>query len=144
MYKPRIIPVLLLDGEGLVKGKKFRNHRYLGDPINAVRIFNDKKVDELIFLDINTSDNGINYNLVQNIADECFMPFAVGGGIKSIDEIKKLLRCGAEKVVINTSAFKDNSFIKEASNYFGSQSIVVSIDAQKSLFVTYNVYTISC
>ena len=67
MYKPRIIPVLLLDGEGLVKGQKFRNHRYLGDPINAVRIFNDKKVDELIFLDINTNDNGINYSLVENI-----------------------------------------------------------------------------
>jgi cyclase len=141
MYKPRIIPVLLLDGEGLVKGKKFRNHRYLGDPINAVRIFNDKKVDELIFLDINTNDNGINYSLVENIADECFMPFAVGGGIKSIDEIKELLRCGAEKVVINTYAFKDVSFIEEASNYFGSQSIVVSIDTQKSLFGSYNIYT---
>ena len=105
MFRPRIIPCLLLKNKGLVKTIKFKDPTYIGDPINAVRIFNEKEADELIFLDILASREKRNlpYDLIQKIADETFMPFAVGGGIAKIDQIIKLFNMGAEKVVINTS-----------------------------------------
>ena len=129
MLRHRVIPVLLLHDGGLVKTKQFANPVYLGDPLNAINIFNDKEVDELIFLDIDATkkNNKINFNLIEDIASECFMPFAYGGGIKSIEEMEKLFYIGVEKVIIN-SALNDEELIKEAVRRFGSQSVVASVD----------------
>lgn len=142
MFLPRIIPVLLLKGKGLVKTVKFNDPRYLGDPINAVKIFNDLKADELIFLDITASKEGrtISVNLVKDIGDEAFMPFGVGGGISDVTQIEQLFKVGAEKVVINTNSFINPDLIKHASNIFGSQSIVVSLDVKKNLFGKYECW----
>jgi len=126
----RIIPTLLLKKGGLVKGQSFANHKYVGDPINAVRIFNAKEVDELFFFDIESTLNGehIDLDVVSKLANECYMPFAVGGGINSIDLISRLIELGVEKVVINSYAISEPDFIKEAAETFGSQAIVVCID----------------
>ena len=136
MIRPRVIPTLLLSDGDLVKTKKFSNPRYLGDPINAIRIFNEKGVDELCVLDINASKSGRepDFSLLKKMAEESFMPLSYGGGVKSIEQIKKLFRIGFEKVVINTAAYDNLELIKEASNYFGSQSVVCSIDYKKTLF----------
>ncbi|MBI21949.1 MAG: imidazole glycerol phosphate synthase subunit HisF [Chloroflexi bacterium] len=133
MIRPRIIPSLLLRDKGLVKGINFSDYKYVGDPINAVRIFSKMEVDELIFLDIfATNENRtVSLELTQNIADECFMPFGVGGGIKNIEQIEKLLKCGAEKVIINTYAYDNPDFVTEASKIFGSQAIMISVDVKK-------------
>jgi cyclase len=145
MFIPRVIPVLLLKDKGLVKTIKFDKKRakYIGDPINAVRIFNDLEADELIFLDINATKEHrtISKELVKNIGDEAFMPFAVGGGIRTLDDIKQLLAAGAEKVVINTMAIEDREFINKASAIFGNQSIIISIDLVKKRN-EYLIYTI--
>lgn len=129
MLKPRVIPVLLLHDNGLVKTKKFSNPTYVGDPVNAVKIFNLKEVDELVFLDINASKNNSepDYELISDIASEAFMPFGYGGGVKNIDQIRKLLRIGVEKIIIN-SALEDKKFVKKAVATFGSSTIVASID----------------
>ena len=128
--RPRVIPVLLLRGQGLVKGMEFKQHQYVGDPMNAVHIFNEKEVDELIFLDITATQEGrtprIDY--IAKIADECYMPFAVGGGITNTQQIRDILYAGAEKVSICTSAIENPQLISEAAMLFGSQSIVVCID----------------
>jgi len=139
MFLPRIIPVLLLKGKGLVKTVRFKEPKYIGDPINAVKIFNDLKADELIFLDTSASreDRTISVDLVKDIGDEAFMPFGVGGGIKDITQIEQLLKSGAEKVVINTNAVLRPKLIEDAAKIFGSQSIVVSLDAKKSMFGKY-------
>ena len=123
----------MIDDLNLVKTTKFNNPNYIGDPINAVRVFNDLKADEIIFLDISSSKNGraIPIEFVKKVGEEAFMPFAFGGGIKTIEEIKQILKNGAEKVVINTYSVKNPQLIKEASNIFGSQSIVVLIDVKK-------------
>lgn len=133
---PRIIPVLLLKGRGLVKGIQFKNHKYVGDPINAVQIFNTKQVDELFFLDITaTKENRIPpLDLIQKIADQCLMPFGVGGGIKSVEDARAILNSGAEKVCLNSYALENPKIIEEISKTFGSQSIVVSIDIKKNFF----------
>jgi len=143
MFRPRVIPCLLLQNLGLVKTVKFKKPRYVGDPMNAVRIFNKKQADELIFLDINaTKEKRIpSLELIQKIGEECFMPFAVGGGIRTIEDIRRILRAGAEKVVINSYAVTNPGFIKEASRVFGAQSIVVSVDVKKPLWGQYEVYT---
>ncbi|MFC1584836.1 AglZ/HisF2 family acetamidino modification protein [Fibrobacterota bacterium] len=143
MMMPRVIPSLLLKGDGLVKGANFKEHVYVGDPINAVRIFNEKEVDELLFLDIAASrDHRLpSLGLIERIADECFMPFGVGGGINSTGIIRDLLSAGAEKVCINTAALEDPSLISRAADMFGSQSIVISIDAGKGWKGTYRVYS---
>ena len=136
MYRPRIIPVLLLKGEGLYKSIKFKNYNYIGDPINAVKIFNDFKVDELTFLDINATNEKrtISVDLIKDIGEEANMPFAVGGGIRSIKDIEQIIKSGAEKVIINTHAIKNPNFIKEASNCFGSSTISICVDIKKNLF----------
>ncbi len=141
MYRPRIIPVLLLKDNGLVKSIKFKKHRYIGDPINAVKIFNDKKADELVFLDIDASKERrlITLDFVHKVGDEANMPFAVGGGIKSLEDIKNILNQGAEKVVLNTIAFKDTDFIKESANKFGSSTITVCVDVKKDIFGRYSL-----
>ncbi len=142
MFLPRIIPVLLLKGKGLVKTVKFKNPKYIGDPINAVKIFNDLKSDELVFLDITASkeDRTVSVDLVKDIGDEAFMPFGVGGGIKDVLQIEHLLKAGAEKVIINTNAVLKPELIEDAAKVFGSQSIVVSIDAKKTLFGKYECW----
>lgn len=143
MYKsrPRVIPVLLLANEGIVKTIKFKNPTYLGDPINAVKIFNEKEVDELCLLDIEATRLGKepNFEWLKDIASEAFMPLSYGGGITRIEQIKTLFKIGFEKVVINSSAVRNPSLIKEASDIAGAQSIVVSIDAKKNLLGKYVV-----
>ncbi|NNC95061.1 MAG: imidazole glycerol phosphate synthase subunit HisF [Chitinophagales bacterium] len=136
MFRPRIIPVLLLKNLALVKSVKFKNYDYIGDPINAVRIFNDLKADELVFLDIDASKEKrlISLEFVRDVGEEANMPFAVGGGIRSLEDIEKIIKAGAEKVVINTAAALDPDFIKNASDTFGSSTIVVCIDVKKKLF----------
>lgn len=136
MFRPRIIPVLLLQNKGLAKSVQFKNHRYIGDPINAVRIFNALKADELIFLDIlaTKGNRTISLDFVKNVGEEANMPFAVGGGIKTLSQIRDILHSGAEKVVINTEAFLNPGFIRQASDTFGSSTISVCIDVKKKLF----------
>lgn len=143
MLKPRLIPSLLLKGTGLVKTCQFKNPRYLGDPINAVRIFNDKCADELVFLDISATKESKepNYDLINRIATECFMPFAYGGGVSSLAIAKRMVALGAEKLVLNTHGIENPDLIRELSEYFGSQSVVVSIDYKKGFFGKNKVYT---
>lgn len=142
MFRPRVIPCLLLKNQGLVKTVKFKNPKYLGDPINIVKIFNDKEVDELVFLDIVATVEGKEppYALLEDIVSEAFMPFGYGGGIRSIEQIKRILSLGVEKVVINTHAVENPSFIGEAANMVGSQSVVVSIDVKKGIWGKAEVY----
>jgi cyclase len=142
MAIPRVIPSLLLRGEGLVKGINFKDYTYVGDPINAVKIFNEKEVDELLFLDIlaTREHRKISRDLVQKIADECYMPFGVGGGITTVEEIRDLLRAGAEKVCLNSAVLENPGLITAAARIFGSQSIVVSIDVKKGWTGGYTVY----
>ena len=136
MFRPRIIPVLLLKGNALVKSKGFKDFRYIGDPINAVKVFNDLKADELVFLDIEATKEKrtISTELVSQVGEEANMPFAVGGGIKNLDEIQNIIARGAEKVIINTCAVENPKFIREASDNFGSSTIVVCIDVKKKFF----------
>ncbi len=133
MFRPRIIPVLLLKNQGLVKSVQFKKYNYIGDPINAVRIFNDLRADELVFLDTEASlqNRTISIELIKEIGHEANMPFAVGGGIKSISEIRACINAGAEKVVLNTIALENPEFIKQASDEFGSSTISVCIDVKK-------------
>ena len=136
MFLPRVIPTLLLKNNGLVKTKKFKNEKYIGDPINAVKIFNEKEVDEIVFLDIDASKNDMlpDYDMINRIASECFMPLAYGGGINNIRHVDKILNIGVEKIVVNSYLFRNINFIYEIANIIGSQSVVVSIDIKKSLF----------
>lgn len=136
MFRPRVIPVLLLRKSGLVKSVKFKNHKYIGDPINAVKIFNDLKADELVFLDILASKENrkISIDFVKEVGSEANMPFGVGGGIKTIEDIREIISAGAEKVVLNTHAFLNPEFIKEASDEFGSSTITVAVDVKKTMF----------
>lgn len=136
MFRPRIIPVLLLKNLALVKSVRFDDYKYIGDPINAVKIFNDLKADELAFLDIEASKNNrlISLEFVENVGEEANMPFAVGGGIKTLSDIKAVINAGAEKVIINTAAAQNPDFIREAAETFGSSTIVVCIDVKKKLF----------
>ncbi|OFY27132.1 MAG: imidazole glycerol phosphate synthase subunit HisF [Bacteroidetes bacterium RIFOXYA12_FULL_35_11] len=133
MFRPRIIPVLLLRNLALVKSVQFKNFKYIGDPINAVKLFNDLKADELVFLDINASKEKrlISLDFIKDVGEESNMPFAAGGGIRSIDDIRKIINAGAEKVVIGTYAYENPDFIKEASDTFGSSTIVVCVDVKK-------------
>lgn len=144
MFRPRVIPVLLLKNLGLVKSIKFKDYNYIGDPINAVKLFNDLRADELVFLDILASKEKrtIQLSFVQKVGDECNMPFSVGGGIKTISDIKQILNAGAEKVIINSFAAENPEFIKEASMEFGSSTIVVSIDVKKNLFGKESTYVL--
>jgi len=144
MFRPRIIPVLTLKGKGLVKTIKFdkKKARYIGDPINAVHIFNDLEADELIFLDITATleNRCISPELVKTIGEEAYMPFAVGGGITNIEQVHQLISAGAEKVVINSSCLNNPGLISEASRQFGNQSIIAAIDIKRNLFGGYKIY----
>lgn len=142
MASKRVIPVLLLRNAGLVKGIRFKDYQYVGDPINAVAIFNDKEVDELIFLDISARERKeINYELLSQISSEAFMPFAYGGGISNCQQIEKLFRVGVEKVVLNSELFHRPTLLAEAVMIAGSQSVVACVDVRKSFFGKYEVYS---
>lgn len=136
MFRPRLIPVLLLRNNALVKSIKFKKHNYIGDPINAVKIFNELKADELVLLDIDATKEGrrISSDVVRRVGEEANMPFSVGGGITSIDDIQSLIACGAEKVILNSFAIKNIDFLREASETFGSSTIVLCMDVKKTLF----------
>lgn len=136
MFRPRVIPVLLLKDNILVKSIRFKKYNYIGDPINAVKIFNDLRADELVFLDTEASREGrlINLEFVKDVGEEANMPFAVGGGIRTIEDIRSVIAAGAEKVVINSEAVRNPDFIREAAETFGSSTIVVCIDVKKKTF----------
>jgi cyclase len=138
----RLIPVLLLKGKGLVKTSKFKNPVYIGDPINAVRIFNEKEVDELVLCDIEASilQREPNYAWIKDIVSESFMPVGYGGGIRHMEQIRKIFDLGVEKVILNSAAF-DFKLISQAAAIYGNQSIVGCIDVKKSFFGAYNVYS---
>ncbi len=143
MFRPRVIPVLLLKNKGLVKSKRFSDYNYIGDPINAVKIFNDLKADELIVMDILATKEGrcIDLDFVRQLGDEANMPFAVGGGIQTISQIKAIINAGAEKVIINSFAVREPAFIQKAADEFGSSTIVVAIDVKKRFLGRQQVYS---
>lgn len=131
--RPRIIPVLLMDDRDLIKTINFKQRTYLGDPVNAVKIFNRKGIDELAILDIGATKNNRepDFEILKDIASEAFMPLACGGGITTVDQVHELLAIGYEKVIINTGLIRNPQLIKKSAELFGSQSIVASIDAIK-------------
>jgi cyclase len=145
MNKTRVMPTLLLRGQGLVKTIRFKDPKYIGDPINAVRIFNDKEVDELVFLDIAATKEGLgpDFELLADIASEAFMPMAYGGGVTTLDQIKRIFELGFEKVIINSAVYKSARLITEAAAVFGSQSIVGCVDVRKTLLGGYELYSAS-
>jgi cyclase len=130
MLKVRIIPTLLYKNFGLVKGTAFNSWRRVGGVLQAVKVYNLREVDELIFLDISATLEGRSpdFSLIDDIADECFMPLTVGGGIRTLDDVTRLLKVGADKIAINTIAVENPSFIQSVADTFGSQCVVVSID----------------
>ncbi len=143
MNKTRVIPVLLLRGKGLVKTTKFKDPSYIGDPINSVRIFNEKEVDELVFLDITATpeNRGPDFELLADIAGEAFMPMAYGGGIATIEQVKRIFSLGFEKIIINSAAYSAPEVIREAVAIYGSQSIVGCVDVKKTLLGRYELYS---
>ena len=144
MVRYRIIPTLLLHNKGLYKTVQYnlKKGKYVGDPINAIKIFNDKYVDELIFLDIDASKEKRepDFEILKNIASECFMPVAYGGGITTLDQIKKVFQIGIEKVILNTVLLTDITFLNKASSLYGAQSIVASVDVKRNFFGIAKVY----
>jgi cyclase len=143
MLRPRVIPCLLLRDKGLVKTVKFGPTKYVGDPINAVRIFNEKEADELIVLDIDSTVRAAapDLLLIQRMAAECRMPLCYGGGIKNVEQAKNIVGLGVEKVAISSSAIETPELITAIANEIGSQSVVVVLDVRKSLFGKYEVFT---
>jgi imidazole glycerol-phosphate synthase subunit HisF len=145
MLQNRIMPCLLVQNDKLVKTVKFRNPQYIGDPVNAIKIYNEKEVDELIVVDIseNRAQRGPNYRLIREIANECFMPVCYGGGISTIEQIQQILKIGIEKVVINSAIYKNRLLIQQAARLFGNQCIVVSVDVKKNIWGNYKVTFVS-
>lgn len=143
MVQTRAIPCLLLKGQGFVKTVQFKNPKYVGDPINIVRLFNDKEADELIVLDIAATieRRPPQFEYLANLAGECFMPLCYGGGIRNVEDVKKLLSIGIEKVAINSAAVDDPTLIARAADSFGSQAIVASIDVKRDWLGKSRAYT---
>ena len=143
MLYPRITPCLLIHNKGLVKTVKFKDFKYVGDPINAVKIFNEKEVDELIVLDIDATveNREPDYKMIENLANECRMPLCYGGGIKTASQAQRILSLGVEKVAISSAVFNNPGLVKEISAEVGSQSVVVVFDVKKKLFGGYDIYT---
>lgn len=138
----RVIPCLLLDGGGLVKTSKFAKPKYVGDPINAIRIFNDKYVDELVFLDISASRKGAepDYDVIERIAGECFMPLCYGGGIRNLEQARRIVASGVEKIAVNSMAIDDIQLLTSLSQELGASSVVASIDVKRDFFGRQRVY----
>lgn len=145
MLKVRIIPTLLYKDVGLVKGIRFDSWRRVGSAMQAIKVYNMREVDELVFLDITATQERRHpdFELVDELADECFMPMTVGGGVRTIADVQRLLRVGADKVAINTSAVENNELVRQVAERFGSQCVVVSIDARSTDDGNYEVYTYS-
>lgn len=143
MRRIRVIPILTLQNEKLVKTVKFKKPNYIGDPINAVKIFNEKEVDEIIILDITATQEKRtpNYKKIEEIAEEAFMPFAYGGGIQNLAQVEKLFQLGIEKVVINSALADNLELITQIANKYGTQSIVAAIDVKKDWLGKQNAYT---
>lgn len=132
--RPRVIPCLLIDGRNLVKTVRFKQPRYLGDPINAIKIFNEKEVDELCVLDITRNRSKVDFEYLEKMATEAFMPLSYGGGIDRIEQAAELFHMGFEKIVLNTSLVEKPNLITSIAERFGSQSVIASIDVKKNLF----------
>jgi len=143
MLRPRIIPCLLIQNKGLVKTVNFKDPKYVGDPINAVKIFNEKEVDELMMLDIDATVKDLepDYRNIEFWASECRMPLCYGGGIKTVEQAQKIFALGVEKVALSSSAIENPSLVTEISDSVGSQSVVVVLDVKKKLFGGYEVLT---
>ncbi|MES2131525.1 MAG: AglZ/HisF2 family acetamidino modification protein [Bacteroidota bacterium] len=143
MALKRIIPCLLYDGSGLVKTIKFKNPSYIGDPINAIKIFNDKEVDELILIDINATKQKRkpNFDKIADMASEAFMPFAYGGGVKTFEDFAKLYKLGVEKIIVNSLIQENPTLIKKVIEHYGAQAVVACIDFKKPLFGTKAPYS---
>ena len=136
MALKRIIPCLLYDGSGLVKTIKFKNPSYIGDPINAIKIYNEKEVDELIVIDINATKEKRkpNFDKIADMASEAFMPFAYGGGVKTFDDFASLYKIGIEKVIVNSLIQENPEIIKKVIEHYGSQAVIACIDFKKIMF----------
>lgn len=136
MALKRIMPCLLFDGNGLVKTVQFKKPNYVGDPINAIKIFNEKEVDELVVLDINATKEkrGPNFNKIADMAGEAFMPFAYGGGVRTYEDFEKLYTLGVEKVIVNTLLLDAPEVVKRVVDAYGAQAVVASVDFKKPLF----------
>ena len=143
MLRPRIIPSLLLQDNGLVKTVNFKNPKYVGDPINAVKIFNEKEVDELAIFDIDATAKGLepNYNLIERIANQSRMPLCYGGGVKTIEQAQKIFGLGIEKIALSSSILQDPDLITQIADRVGAQSVIVVLDVKKKLFGGYEVFT---
>ena len=143
MLRPRIIPCLLVHEKGLVKSVNFKNHKYVGDPINAVRIFNEKEVDELMVIDIDASveNREPDYKMIENLAMECRMPLCYGGGVKTVEQAQRIFSLGVEKIAISSAIIEDPAFITRMAEKVGTQSVVAVLDVKKKLLGGYEVYT---
>ncbi|WP_354634704.1 glycosyl amidation-associated protein WbuZ [Planktothricoides raciborskii] len=143
MLKIRVMPTLLFKNFGLVKSVKFDSWRRIGSVMQAVKVYNLREVDELVFLDISATPDGHppDFDTVDEIADECFMPLTVGGGVRSVADVRRLLQVGADKVAINTAAVQNPELIQSAAQQFGSQCVVISIDVKQHSNGTYEVFT---
>lgn len=143
MLRPRIIPSLLIQDNGLVKTVNFKNPKYVGDPINAVRIFNEKEVDELAIFDIDATVKGLepNYSLIERIANQSRMPLCYGGGVKTVEQAQRIFGLGIEKIALSSAVLQNPRLITEIAERVGSQSVIVVLDVKKKLFGGYEVYT---
>ena len=143
MLRPRIIPCLLVKNKGLVKTVKFKDGKYLGDPINAVRIFNEKQADELMVIDIDATfnNNDPDYKMIENLASECRMPLCYGGGIKTLEQAQRIFSLGVEKIAVSSAAIQNPSIVSDIASKVGSQSVVVVLDVKKKMFGGYDMYT---
>ncbi len=143
MLRPRIIPSLLIQDNGLVKTVNFKNPKYVGDPINAVRIFNEKEVDELAIFDIDATVKGNepNYSLIERLASQSMMPLCYGGGVKTVEQAQRIFSLGIEKIALSSSVLQNPKLITQISERVGSQSVIVVLDVKKKLLGGYEVYT---
>lgn len=143
MLRPRIIPSLLLHDKGLVKTVNFKDPKYVGDPINAVRIFNEKEVDELVFFDIDASvlNQEPDYVLIEKLANQSRMPLCYGGGVKTVEQAQKIFGLGIEKIALSSAVIQNPKLVTQIADRVGSQSVIVVLDVKKKLFGGYEVYT---
>lgn len=143
MLRSRVIPCLLVKNKGLVKTVKFSTPKYVGDPINAVKIFNEKEVDELIVLDIDASvhNNEPDYTMIENLAAECRMPLCYGGGVKIVEQAKRIISMGVEKVAVSSAAIDEPELVARIAEVVGSQSVVVVMDVKKGISGNYEIWT---
>lgn len=141
--RTRVIPVLLLKNGGLYKTTKFRDPRYIGDPINSVRIFNEKEVDELAFIDISATPagNGPDFDVIEQIAGEAFMPMAYGGGISTFEQVERVLGLGFEKVIFNTACFDYPTLLTRTASVYGAQAVLACVDVKRTMFGRYEMFT---